>query len=146
MARARAAGIETFAHALADYPDRGNWDIAFADTLASYQPDLVVHAGFMRILAADTVGKFRMVNTHPALSPAFPGPHAVRDALAYGVKITGVTLHWVDAGVDTGPIIAQVAVPVVDGDTEDTLRARVQAVEKPLYVEIIRQLCEEFSK
>jgi phosphoribosylglycinamide formyltransferase-1 len=146
MTRASAAGIEIFAQPLADYADRTSWDAAFAETLASYQPDLVVLAGFMRLLAADTVGKFRIVNTHPALLPAFPGAHAIRDALAYGVKVTGVTVHWVDAGIDTGPIIAQVAVPVADGDTEDGLRARVQAAERPLYVQTIRQLCEELSQ
>jgi len=145
MDRARAAGIETFALAVADYPSRADWDSAFAAGVAEFQPDLIVLAGFMRIFSADTVGKFRMVNTHPALLPAFPGAHGVRDALAYGVKVTGATVHWVDAGVDTGPIIAQVAVPVEPGDTEETLQARVQAAEKPLYVTTIRQLCEEFS-
>jgi phosphoribosylglycinamide formyltransferase-1 len=144
MDRARVAGIETFALDVAAYPSRGDWDQAFAEKLAEYQPDLVVLAGFMRIFSADTVGKFRMVNTHPALLPAFAGAHGVRDALAYGVKITGATVHWVDAGVDTGPILAQVAVTVEPGDTEASLQARVQAAEKPLYVATIRQLCKEF--
>jgi phosphoribosylglycinamide formyltransferase-1 len=146
MTRARNAELETFAVAPADYPARADWDRALVEKLAEYQPDLVVLAGFMRILSADTVGKFRMVNTHPALLPSFPGAHGVADALAYGVKITGATVHWVDAGVDSGPIIAQVAVPVEPGDTEETLRARVQAAEKPLFVETIRQLCEEIAK
>jgi formyltetrahydrofolate-dependent phosphoribosylglycinamide formyltransferase len=146
MARARNADVETFAVVPADFPTRTDWDRAFAERLADYQPDVVVLAGFMRILSADIVGKFRMVNTHPSLLPSFPGAHAVRDALAYGVKITGATVHWVDAGVDTGPIIAQVTVPVRPGDTEETLRARVQAAEKPLLVETVRLLCEEIAK
>ena len=144
MARAAAKGIPTFTHALADYPSRSDWDAAFAETLSSLQPDLVVLAGFMRLFSADTVEKFRMVNTHPALSPSFPGAHAVREALAYGVKVTGATVHWVDAGVDTGPIIAQVPVLIEAGDTEESLRARIQAAEKPLFVETIRLLCKEF--
>jgi folate-dependent phosphoribosylglycinamide formyltransferase PurN len=89
------------------------------------------------------VRRFRIVNTHPALLPAFPGAHAVRDALAAGVDTTGVTVHWVDEGVDTGPVITQVAVPVLPGDDEDSLRERIQAAEKPLYVNAIRQLCQE---
>lgn len=146
MDRARAAGLETFAVALEDYLDRPAWDAALAARLAQHRPDLVVLAGFMRILSSDTVSRFRLVNTHPALLPAFPGAHAIRDALNYGVKVSGVTVHWVDAGVDTGPIIAQVPVPVCDGDTEETLRDRIQLSEKPLYVETIRQLCKEFAE
>jgi phosphoribosylglycinamide formyltransferase 1 len=89
------------------------------------------------------VTRFRIVNTHPALLPAFPGAHAVRDALAAGVDTTGVTVHWVDEGVDTGPVIAQVPVRVEPGDTEDTLRARIQAVEKPLFIATLKRLCQE---
>ena len=103
----------------------------------------MVLAGFMRILAPSVVGRFRIVNTHPALLPAFPGGHAVRDALAAGVATTGVTVHWVDEGVDTGPIIAQVAVPVQPDDDEQSLRDRIQAVEKPLYLTAIRELVTE---
>jgi formyltetrahydrofolate-dependent phosphoribosylglycinamide formyltransferase len=146
MKRAADAGIETFELALKDFADRPAWDAAFADRIATYQPDLVVLAGFMRIFSAETIGRFRMVNTHPALSPAFPGAHAVRDALAHGVKVSGVTIHWVDAGVDTGPIIAQAAVPVEAGDTEDSLRDRIQAVEKPLYVKTISEICRSFEE
>jgi phosphoribosylglycinamide formyltransferase 1 len=146
MQRAATAGIETFQLALKDFPDRPAWDAAFADKLAEYQPDLVVHAGFMRVFGPDTVGKFRMINTHPALSPSFPGAHAVRDALAYGVKVTGVTVHWVDAGVDSGPIIAQVAVSVEPDDTEESLRERVQAAEKPLYLKTIHDICESIEE
>lgn len=141
MGRAEAAGVPTFAVALAEHPDRAAWDAALAETIAGYCPDLVVLAGFMRILAAATVTCFDMVNTHPSLLPSFPGAHAIEDALAYGVKVTGVTVHRVDAGLDTGPILAQAAVPVLDGDTPDTLRERIQAVEKPLFIDTIRQLC-----
>jgi phosphoribosylglycinamide formyltransferase-1 len=140
MDRAAAAGIETFAFPLADFADRPAWNLALAETIAGYEPDLVVLAGFMRILGPAVVGRFRIVNTHPSLLPAFPGAHAVRDALAYGVRVTGVTVHWVDEGLDTGPIIAQQAVPVVEGDDEDSLRARIQIVEKKLYVQTISQL------
>jgi phosphoribosylglycinamide formyltransferase 1 len=141
--RAERAGVATFAVALADYPDRAAWNAALADVLATHDAELVVLAGFMRILAPAVVGRFRVVNTHPALLPAFPGAHAIRDALAAGATTTGVTVHWVDEGVDTGPVIAQVAVPIEPGDDEARLRARVQAAEKPLYVTTLRQLCAE---
>lgn len=141
MQRAAAAGVPTFAVPLADYPDRAAWDAALAETIGRHRPDLVVLAGFMRLLAAETVTRFEMVNTHPSLLPSFPGAHAVADALAYGVKVSGVTVHRVDAGLDSGPILAQAAVPVCPDDTVDSLRARIQAVERPLFVETIRQLC-----
>jgi formyltetrahydrofolate-dependent phosphoribosylglycinamide formyltransferase len=139
--RAAAHGVPTFAVALRDHPDRSAWNGALADTIAAYAPDLVVLAGFMRILGPSVVARFRIVNTHPALLPAFPGAHALRDALAAGVSRTGVTVHWVDDGVDTGPVIAQCEVPVLPGDDENSLRARVQSAEKPLYVSTIRTLC-----
>ena len=141
MKRAADAGIETFAEALADHPDRSAWNTALHGRLAAYRPDLVVLAGFMRVIAPATVEQFAMVNTHPSLLPAFPGAHALTDALRYGVKITGVTVHRVDAGLDSGPILAQAAVGVLPGDTEDSLRARVQEAEKPLFIDTIRQLC-----
>jgi formyltetrahydrofolate-dependent phosphoribosylglycinamide formyltransferase len=140
LERATAAGVETFAVRFADYADRTEWDRDFEKALAEHEPDLVVLAGFMRLLGADIVRRFRIVNTHPALLPAFPGAHAIRDALAAGVDTTGVSVHWVDEGVDTGPLIAQVSVPVHEGDDEYTLRARVQAAEKPLYLKTIREL------
>jgi len=146
MKRAADAGIETFEHALADYADRPSWDRALADAVGQHRPDLVVLAGFMRVLSAETVQRFRMVNTHPSLLPSFPGGHAVADALAHGVKVTGVTVHLVDAGLDSGPILAQAAVPVEPTDTEDTLRDRIQAVEKPLYIAVIRELCEALKE
>ena len=144
MARAEHAGLPTFAVPLADYERREDWNSALAGAIAAHEPDLVVLAGFMRVLGPAVVSRFRIVNTHPALLPAFPGAHAVRDALAAGVTTTGVTVHWVDEGVDTGPVIAQAAVPVEPGDDEDSLRSRIQAVEKPLYVSAIRQLCQEY--
>lgn len=145
LERAVTAGVPTFAVTLAEHPDRAAWNVALAEAVAAFEPDLVVLAGFMRVLAPDTVHRFRIVNTHPALLPAFPGAHAIRDALAAGVRTTGVTVHWVDEGVDTGPVIARADVPVHPGDDEDTLRERIQAVEKPLYVNTIRQLCQEIS-
>ena len=111
-----------------------------ADAVAAHAPDLVVCAGFMRILGPAFLGRFDVLNTHPALLPSFPGAHAVRDALAYGVKVTGVTVHLVDEGVDTGPVVAQAAVPVLPGDDEQTLHARIQDVEQPLYVEAVARL------
>lgn len=141
MRRADAAGVPTFAVVLADFTDRLSWDVAMAEAIAGYRPDLVVLAGFMRLLAAETVERFTMVNTHPSLLPSFPGAHAVADALARGVKITGVTVHRVDAGLDTGPILAQAAVPVLPGDTGASLSERIQDVEKPLFIDTIRQLC-----
>ena len=134
----------TFTVAPRDYPDRPAWNAALADAIATHEPDLVVLAGFMRILAPAVVARFPIVNTHPSLLPVYPGAHAVRDALADGATTTGVTVHWVDDGVDTGPIIAQAVVPIVAGDDEQSLRARIQAVEKPLFVETISQLCKEF--
>ena len=140
--RALAAGVEAFTVRLADHPDRASWDAALADELLRHEPDLVVCAGFMRLLGRPVLERFphRVVNTHPALLPAFPGAHAVPDALAYGVKVTGVTVHLVDEGVDTGPVIAQAAVPVLPGDTEQTLHARIQDVEQPLYVDAVGRL------
>jgi formyltetrahydrofolate-dependent phosphoribosylglycinamide formyltransferase len=142
MQRAAAAGVPTFTVALREHRDRDAWKEALSDRIAEHEPDLVVLAGFMRILGPKVVGRFRIVNTHPALLPAFPGAHAVRDALAAGATTSGVTVHWVDEGVDTGRVIAQVVVPVQPDDDEDTLRARIQAAEKPLYVQAIRELTE----
>jgi formyltetrahydrofolate-dependent phosphoribosylglycinamide formyltransferase len=146
MKRAEDAGIATFALDLADFADRTSWNSAISDRIAGYEPDMVVLAGFMRVLDADVVERFRMVNTHPSLLPAFPGAHAVRDALRHGVKVTGVTIHWVDSGLDSGPIIAQRAVEVHAEDTENSLRERIQEVEKPLYIATIRQLCRSIEE
>jgi phosphoribosylglycinamide formyltransferase-1 len=145
MIRAREAGVDTFAEALADHPDRASWNEALSVAIAAREPDLVVLAGFMRILGPAVVGRFRIVNTHPALLPAFPGAHAIRDTLAAGATTTGVTVHWVDEGVDTGPVIAQARVDVAPGDDETTLRERIQQLEKPLYVQAIRDLATELT-
>jgi phosphoribosylglycinamide formyltransferase 1 len=142
LARAEAAGVEAFVVPFTDYPDRAAWDVALADAIAKYDPDLVVLAGFMRIVGAAVLDRFpdQLVNTHPALLPSFPGAHAVRDALAYGVTVTGVTVHLVDAGVDTGPIIAQAAVDVLVGDDEATLHERIKTVERTLLVDAVGRL------
>jgi phosphoribosylglycinamide formyltransferase-1 len=143
--RAAVAGVPTFSVVLAECADRARWNAALADAVASYAPDLVVCAGFMRILSGEFLGRFpqRVVNTHPALLPAFPGAHAVADALAYGVRVSGVTVHLVDEGVDTGPVVAQAAVPVHEDDDEASLHARIQGVEQPLYVEAVGRLARE---
>jgi len=137
--------VPTFTCALADSPTRDDWNTALADEVERWTPDLVVCAGFMRILSADFLARFagRVVNTHPALLPSFPGAHAVADALAYGVRVSGVTVHFVDEGVDTGPVIAQAAVPVLDDDDEASLHARIQGVEQPLYVQAVERLARE---
>ena len=110
--------------------------------MAAYAPDLIVGAGFMRLVGDAFLDRFggRMINSHPALLPSFPGAHGVRDALAHGVKVSGTTIFWVDQGVDTGAIIAQAAVPVESGDTEDDLTERIKAVERPLLVSTIAEL------
>ncbi len=142
LERAADSGVPTFTVALADFAMREQWDTAYADAVATHEPDLVVCAGFMKVLGAGFLARFggRVVNTHPALLPSFPGAHAVPDALAYGVKMTGTTVHLVDEGVDTGPIVAQEAVPVLADDTEDTLHARIKNVERRLYVDVVGRL------
>lgn len=136
---AAAAGIPAYTERLGDHPDRAAWDAAITAATDAHQPDLVVSAGFMKILGPQFLSRFmgRVVNTHPALLPAFPGAHAVPDALAYGVRVTGCTVHLVDAGVDTGPILAQEAVPVLDGDDEATLHERIKVVERRLLVDVL---------
>ncbi|WP_433628511.1 phosphoribosylglycinamide formyltransferase [Nocardia sp. CA-120079] len=136
---AAAAGIPAFRMAVQDFPDRAAWDVALADAVAAYEPDLVVSAGFMKILGPVFLARYggRIINTHPALLPAFPGAHGVRDALAYGVKVTGSTVHLVDSGIDTGPILAQEAVPVLDDDDEATLHERIKVVERRLLAEVV---------
>jgi phosphoribosylglycinamide formyltransferase-1 len=145
LARAERHGIPTFVLPTADYADRADWDVALAEAVASYDPDLVVLAGFMKLTGPAFLGLFggRTLNTHPALSPAFPGMHGPRDALAYGVKVTGATLFVVDEGVDTGPIVAQVAVPVLDGDDETTLHERIKTSERAMLVEWVGTLARE---
>ncbi|WP_375154341.1 phosphoribosylglycinamide formyltransferase [Nocardia cyriacigeorgica] len=136
---ADAAGIPHFRIALNDFPDRAAWDVALTDAVAAYEPDLVVSAGFMKLLGPEFLKRFggRIINTHPALLPAFPGAHGVRDALAYGVRVTGSTVHLVDEGIDTGPILAQAAVEVLPGDDEATLHERIKVVERRLLAEVV---------
>lgn len=136
------AGIPAFRVRLRDHPDRAIWDGALADATAAHEPDFVVSAGFMKILGPQFLSRFpcRVVNTHPALLPAFPGAHAVPDTLAYGVRVTGCTVHLVDAGTDTGPILAQEAVPVLEGDDEGALHERIKVVERRLLVEVLAAL------
>ncbi|PFG36252.1 phosphoribosylglycinamide formyltransferase-1 [Flavimobilis soli] len=133
---ARAAGVPTAVVAPADFEDRAAWDRGLARSVGVFSPDLVVSAGFMRILGAAFLDEFggRTVNTHPALLPSFPGAHGVRDALAYGVRVTGATFHVVDAGVDTGPIIAQTVVEVLDDDDEESLHERIKVAEREMLV------------
>ncbi|SFG84457.1 phosphoribosylglycinamide formyltransferase-1 [Amycolatopsis regifaucium] len=142
LTRAERAGVPSFAVRMADHPDRAAWDKAITEAVAAYQPDLVVSAGFMKILGAEFLARFpgRVINTHPALLPSFPGAHAVADALAMAVKVTGSTVHFVDAGVDTGPIIAQESVVVEPDDDENVLHERIKAVERRLLVETIEKL------
>lgn len=139
---AAEAGIPSYTVRLREHPDRAAWDAAIADATAAYSPDLIVSAGFMKILGPEFLSRFpaRVVNTHPALLPAFPGAHAVPDALDYGVKVTGCTVHLVDSGVDTGPILAQQAVEVLDSDDEQTLHERIKVVERRLLVDVLAAL------
>ena len=139
---ARAAGVPTAVVAPADFEDRAAWDRALARSVSVFSPDLVVSAGFMRILGAAFLTEFggRTVNTHPALLPSFPGAHGVRDALAYGVRVTGATFHVVDAGVDTGPIIAQTVVEVRDDDDEESLHERIKVAEREMLVAQVGRL------
>jgi phosphoribosylglycinamide formyltransferase-1 len=143
LSRARRAGLPTFVVKLSDHPTRAAWDEALHAAIAAYEPDLVVSAGFMKILGFEVLRAFPVVNTHPALLPSFPGAHAVSEALAYGVRVTGCTVHLVDAGVDTGPVIAQEAVAVDDGDDEETLHERIKTVERRLLVEIVGRMARE---
>lgn len=142
LERAARAGVPSFVLPVGDHPDRTGWDAALRQRVAAYAPDLVVSAGFLKLVGPDFLAGFggRMINTHPALLPAFPGLHGPRDALAYGVKITGATLFLVDAGVDTGVVIDQVAVPVADDDTVESLHERIKVAERDLLVAVIHRL------
>lgn len=139
ISHAAASSIPSFKVSIKSYDDRTAWDDALTSAVVAHDPDLVVSAGFMKILGPSFLARFggRIINTHPALLPAFPGAHAVPDALAYGVKVTGSTVHLVDGGVDTGPILAQESVPVHDDDTESTLHERIKIVERRLLADVI---------
>jgi phosphoribosylglycinamide formyltransferase 1 len=141
LARARERGIDAVAVPLGDHPDRPAWEAALADAVAQAQPDLVVLAGFMRILSGAFVERWPTMNVHPSLLPAFPGGRAVDDALAWGAKVTGCTVHFVDEHVDHGPIIAQAAVDVAPDDDRASLHARIQALEHRLLPAAVRLFC-----
>ena len=145
LARAERAGVPTFVERVGDHVDRDAWDAALAERIAEYEPDLVVCAGFMKLLGAEVLGRFggRVLNTHPALSPSFPGMHGPADALAYGVKVTGATLFVVDGGVDTGPIVAQVAVPVEPDDDAEALHERIKTAERAMLVEHVGRMARD---
>ncbi len=142
---ARRAGIPTFVERVGDHPDRATWDRALTADVGAHRPDLVVSAGFLKLVGQEFLDAFgdRYLNTHNALLPSFPGMHGPADALAYGVKIAGATLFFVDDGVDTGPILAQVAVPVEDDDTVDTLTERIKRAERQQLVEQVRRLARQ---
>ncbi|HWG60703.1 MAG TPA: phosphoribosylglycinamide formyltransferase [Streptosporangiaceae bacterium] len=145
LERAQRAGVPTFVHRVKDYPSRADWDAALAASCASALPDLVVLAGFMKLVGEEFLASFRgrVINTHPALLPAFPGMHGVREALEYGVKLTGCTVFLVDAGTDTGPVMAQAAVPVLADDDEETLHERVKVAERALLVETVGRMVRD---
>jgi phosphoribosylglycinamide formyltransferase 1 len=145
LARAERAGLPVFTVRLADYPAREDWDAALARACAAYEPDLIVLAGFMKLVGKAFLDSFggRCVNTHPALLPSFPGAHAVREALDHGVKVTGCTVLMVDDGVDSGPILAQAPVPVAGDDDEATLHERIKVTERALLVGTVGRMVRE---
>lgn len=140
LERARVAGVPAVAHPYARGSDRGAWDAELTRIVAGFEPDLVASAGFMKLLGESFLARFggSVINTHPALLPSFPGMHGPRDALNHGVKVSGATVFLVDAGVDTGRILAQGAVEVLAGDTVETLHERIKVVERRLLVETVR--------
>jgi phosphoribosylglycinamide formyltransferase-1 len=144
LERAQNAHIETFTIPM--LADRTEWDRELETLLAALKPDLVVSAGFMRILSEKIVNRFKIINSHPALLPLFPGAHAVRDALAAGATETGTTIHWVDAGLDTGEVIAQERVEILPGESEESLHERIKIVERGLIVATIASLISTMEK
>jgi phosphoribosylglycinamide formyltransferase-1 len=145
LARAERAGVPTFVKKVSQFTSRENWDRAMADTVAGFEPDLVVLAGFMKLVGEEFLDRFggRTLNTHPALSPSFPGMQGPADALEYGVKVTGATLFVVDPGVDTGAIVAQTVVPVEDDDTVESLHERIKVAERAMLVECVGRMARE---
>jgi phosphoribosylglycinamide formyltransferase 1 len=143
--RAKAADIPTFTVKVGDFPTRGDWDQALARACERYGPDLIVCAGFMKLVGQAFLARFsgRCLNTHPALLPSFPGMHGVRDALGYGVKVSGCTVFLVDEGVDAGPVLAQAAVPVHDDDDEASLHERIKVAERALLVGTVGRMARE---
>jgi phosphoribosylglycinamide formyltransferase-1 len=145
LQRAAKHDVPAFVHKVSDYPSRAEWDLAVTDSVARFRPDLVISAGFLKLVGPAFLAAFgdRYINTHNSLLPAFPGMHGPRDALAYGVRVAGATLFFVDEGVDTGPIVAQVAVPVLDEDTEESLTERIKDAERRQLVEVVGRLVRE---
>lgn len=145
LERAEQAGVPTFVLRTKDFPDRQAWDRALGEEVATHRPDLVVSAGFLKLVGPDFLARFggRYLNSHNALLPSFPGIHGPADALAYGVKVTGATLFVVDEGVDTGVIVAQCVVPVENGDDVDTLTERIKQAERPQLVEYVGRMARE---
>ncbi len=145
LARAERAGVSTFVCRVADYTSREHWDRALADRVAAFEPSVVVLAGFMRLVGQRFLEQFGgcTVNTHPALSPAFPGMHGPRDALSYGVKVTGCTLFVVDGGVDTGPILDQRVVPVEADDSVESLHERIKVAEREMLVDNVGRMARD---
>jgi phosphoribosylglycinamide formyltransferase-1 len=141
--RAEQAGVPTFVCKVSDFPTRDDWDAALTDAVAEYEPDLVVSAGFMKILGKRFLEVYTTVNTHPSLLPAFPGSRAVVEAIEYGVQVTGATVHLVDAGVDSGPIIAQTAIEVFEGDDEQTLHERIKVAERVMLVDAVGRMARD---
>jgi phosphoribosylglycinamide formyltransferase 1 len=145
LARAERAGIPTFVHKVKDFPTRAQWDRELTASCRKHRPDLVVLAGFMKLTGEAFLAEFggRCVNTHPALSPSFPGMTGPADALEYGVKVTGATLFVVDAGVDTGPIVEQAVVPVEEDDDVASLHERIKAAERGMLVDCVGRMARE---
>ena len=145
LERAERAGVPTFVLRVPDFATREEWDTAFTEATAAYEPDLVVSAGFMKLAGGTFLERFdgRYVNTHPALLPSFPGMHGAADALDYGVKVTGCTLFVVDAGIDTGPILAQAVVEVLDDDSVETLHERIKTAERELLVDVVGRMARD---
>jgi phosphoribosylglycinamide formyltransferase-1 len=143
LARAERAGVPTFVRSLSDFETREGWDASLTTVVERFEPDVVVSAGFMKLLPTEFLERFLTLNTHPALCPAFPGMHGPRDALEYGVKVTGATLFVVDGGVDTGPIIAQTAVPVAEDDDVASLHERIKVAERTMLVEWVGRIARE---
>ena len=145
LARAERAGIHVFANRVEDFASREEWNAALTESCASHRPDLVISAGFMKLVGQGFLARFggRFINTHPSLLPAFAGMHGVADALAYGVKVTGCTVFLVDAGTDTGPVIAQTAVDVREDDSVATLHERIKVAERALLVDTVGRMVRD---
>jgi phosphoribosylglycinamide formyltransferase-1 len=145
LARAERAGVPTFTHRVSDYPSRAAWDTALANSCAAHRPDLVISAGFRKLVGPAFLGTFggRFINTHPSLLPAFAGMNGVKDALAYGVKVSGCTVFMVDSGTDTGPVIAQAAVHVAADDDVTSLHERIKVAERALLVDTVGRMIRE---